>query len=147
MTASLRLSGHQTLDIATYSCPWVNTWVLSQIPAYFSVCPRISLLYSCLIKSFYLLCDLLMVIANPSFTGNCLRYQVNGYSGRMLKLYITFVPVIRSSKHFWLLQCIWHQTMVIYSWSITICSHWNHCLWSQELWEHKFLVLKWSAIL
>ena len=114
MTASLRLSGHQTLDIATYSCPWVNTWVLSQIPAYFSVCPRISLLYSCLIKSFYLLCDLLMVIANPSFTGNCLRYQVNGYSGRMLKLYITFVPVIRTSKHFWLLQCIWHQTMIIY---------------------------------
>ena len=20
--------------------------------------------------------------------------------------------------------------------------HWNHCIWSQELWEHKFLVLK-----
>ena len=64
------------------------------------------------------------------------------YSGRTLKLYITFVPIIRTSKHFWLLQCIWHQTMVIYPWCITTCSHWNHCIWSQELWEHKFLVFK-----
>ena len=64
------------------------------------------------------------------------------YSGRTLKLCITFVPVIRTSKHFWLLQCIWHQTMVIYPWCITTCSHWNHCIWSQELWEHKFLVFK-----
>ena len=60
------------------------------------------------------------------------------YSGRTLKLCITFVPIMRTSKHFWLLQYIWHQTMVIYPWSITTCSHWNHCLWSQELWEHKF---------
>ena len=64
------------------------------------------------------------------------------YSGRTLKLYITFVPMIRTSKHFWLLQCIWHQTMVIYPWCSTTCSHWNHCIWSWELWEHKFLVLK-----
>ena len=64
------------------------------------------------------------------------------YSGHTLKLYITFVPVIRTSKHFWPLQCIWHQTMVIYPWCITTCSHWNHCIWSQELWEHKFLVFK-----
>ena len=64
------------------------------------------------------------------------------YSGSMLRLYITFVPVIRTSKHFWLLQYIWDQTMVIYPWCITTCSHWNHCIWSQELWEYKFLVFK-----
>ena len=68
--------------------------------------------------------------------------QIMVYSGRTLKLYITFVPVIRTSKPFWLLQYIWHQTMVIYPWCITTCSHWNHFIWSQELWEHKFLVFK-----
>ena len=40
-----------------------------------------------------------------------------------LKLFITFVPIIGTSKHFWLLQCIWLQTRVTYPWTITICSH------------------------
>ena len=64
------------------------------------------------------------------------------YSGRTLKWCMTFVPIIRTSKPFWLLQCIWHQTRVTYLWCTTTCSHQNHCIWSQELWEHKFLVLK-----
>ena len=64
------------------------------------------------------------------------------YSGRRLLLCMTFVLIIRTSKHFWLLQCIWHLTRVTYPWFITNCSHWNHCIWSQELWEHKFLDLK-----
>ena len=52
------------------------------------------------------------------------------------------VLIIMTSKNFWQLQCIWHQTRVTYLWCITDCSHWNHCIWSQELWEHNFLVLK-----
>ena len=64
------------------------------------------------------------------------------YSGHTLLLCMTFVLIIRTSKHFWLLQCIWHLTRVTYPWFITNCSHWNHCIWSQELWEHKFLDLK-----
>ena len=55
---------------------------------------------------------------------------------------MTFLLIIMTSKHFWLLQSIWHQTRVTYLWCIANCSHWNHCMWSQELWEHKFLVLK-----
>ena len=62
--------------------------------------------------------------------------------GHTLKWCMTFVVIIWSSKHFWLLQCIWHLTRVTYPWFITNCSHWNHCIWSQELWEHKFLDLK-----
>ena len=69
-------------------------------------------------------------------------YVRDRYSGRTIKLYITFVPIIRTSKHFWLIQCIWHQTRVTYLWCTTTCTHNNHCIWSQELWEHKFLVLK-----
>ena len=64
------------------------------------------------------------------------------YSGRRLLLYMTFVLMIMTSKHFWLLQCIYHQTRVTYPWFITTCSHWNHFIWSQELCEHKFLVSK-----
>ena len=64
------------------------------------------------------------------------------YSGLPLKLCMTFVLLIMTSKHFWLLQCIWHQTRVTYPWCTTTCSYWNHCIWSQELWEHKFLVFK-----
>ena len=64
------------------------------------------------------------------------------YSGRKLELCTTFAAIIRTSKHFWLLQCIWHQTRVTYPWCITLCSHWNHCIWSQEFWDHKFLVLE-----
>ena len=63
-----------------------------------------------------------------------------------LKWCMTFVPIIRTFKHFWLLQWIWHQTRVTYPWRITYCSNWNHCIWSQELWEHKFLVLKNSLL-
>ena len=68
--------------------------------------------------------------------------DLNIYSGQTLKWCMTFVLIIRTSKHFWLLQCIWHLTRVTYPWFITNCSHWNHCIWSQELWEHKFLDLK-----
>ena len=69
-------------------------------------------------------------------------FKTGSYSGRRLLLYITYVLIIRTSRHFWLLKCIWHQTRVTYPWCFTTCSHWNHCIWSQELWEHKFLVLK-----
>ena len=64
------------------------------------------------------------------------------YSGRTLLLCMTFGLIIMTSKHFWLLQSTWHQTRVTYLWCIANCSHWNHHIWSQELWEHKFLVLK-----
>ena len=70
------------------------------------------------------------------------KYYCLLYSGRTLKWCMTFVPIIRTSKHFWLLQCIWLQTRVTYPWCTTTCSHWNHCILSQELWEDKFLVLK-----
>ena len=53
--ASFNFSGLPTLDNATYSCPWVNTCVLSQRPACFRVCPRKCILYVCLIESIYLL--------------------------------------------------------------------------------------------
>ena len=52
------------------------------------------------------------------------------------------VLIIMTSKHFWLLQSTWHQIWVTYLWCIANCSHWNHCIWSQEVWEHKCLVLK-----
>ena len=64
------------------------------------------------------------------------------YSGCPLKWCVTFVPIIMTSKHFWLLQWIWDQTKVTYSWCTTTCSHWNHCIWSLELWEQEFLVLE-----
>ena len=67
---------------------------------------------------------------------------VNRYSVRTLLLYIIYVLIIRTSKHFWLLQFIGHQTRVKYLWYITTCSYWNHCILSQELLERKFLVLK-----
>ena len=41
-------------------------------------------------------------------------FMSNKYSGRRLFLYMTFVPMIMTSKHFWLLQCIYHQTRVTY---------------------------------
>ena len=46
-----------------------------------------------------------------------------------------FVLIILTSKYFWLLQCLWHKTRVTFSWCITTCSHWNHYIWSQDLWE------------
>ena len=55
---------------------------------------------------------------------------------------MTLVLIIMTSKPFWLLQSPWHHIRVTYLWCIANCSHWNHCIWSQELWEHKFLVLK-----
>ena len=64
------------------------------------------------------------------------------YSGRTLLLCMTFELIIMTSKPIWLLQSPWHQTRVTYLWCIANCSHWNHHIWSQELWEHKFLVLK-----
>ena len=75
------------------------------------------------------------------FFKGCLKKSL--YSGRTLLLCMTFVLItIMSSKHFWLLQCILHQTIVTYAWCIANCSHWNYCIWLQELWEHKLLVLK-----
>ena len=68
--------------------------------------------------------------------------RMKAYSGRQLKLCATLVAIIRTSKHFWLLQCIWNKTRVTYPWSITTFSHWNHFVWSQKLWEHKFMVFK-----
>ncbi len=47
----------ETLDNATYNCPWVNTSSFKCIPTKLSVCP----------------CDLLMVIAKHGFNGNCKR--------------------------------------------------------------------------
>ena len=64
------------------------------------------------------------------------------YSGRRMLLYMTFKLIIMTSKPFWLLQSPWHHIRVTYLWCIANCSHWNHCIWSQELWEHKFLVLR-----
>ena len=46
------------------------------------------------------------------------------------------------SKPFWLLQCIWQPCMVPYPSIITNCSHWNPCIWSQDSWKHKFLLVK-----
>ena len=69
-------------------------------------------------------------------------YCESSYSGRTRLLCMTFGLIIMTSKHFWLLQSTWHQTRVTYLWCIANCSHWNHHIWSQELWEHKFLVLK-----
>ena len=45
------------------------------------------------------------------------------YSGRPLKWWMTFVPIIRTSKYFWLLQWIWDQTKVTYPWCTATCSH------------------------
>ena len=45
LIANFNLSGFPTLEHATYSCPWVNTWDLSQSPAYFSVWPGNVLCY------------------------------------------------------------------------------------------------------
>ena len=41
-----------------------------------------------------------------------LKTHIDTYSGCTLKWCMTFVPIIRTSKPFWLLQCIWHQTRV-----------------------------------
>ena len=38
--------------------------------------------------------------------GDILHDGLGSYSGRKLKLCTTFAAIIRSSKHFWLLQCI-----------------------------------------
>ena len=35
-------------------------------------------------------------------------------------------------KSFWLFQCIWHPSRVIYQWCIVNWSHWNHWIWSQD---------------
>ena len=51
------------------------------------------------------------------------------------------VLINMTSKHFLLLQSIWHQTRVTFLWCITNCSHWNNCIWSQDLWELKLNLL------
>ena len=53
---------------------------------------------------------------------NC---ETASYSGRTLLLYMTFVLINMTSKHFWLLQCTQHQTRITYPWCIANCSHWN----------------------
>ena len=63
-----------------------------------------------------------------------------------IKWCMTFVPIIRTSKPFWLFQCIWQHSRVTYPWCTTNCSYQNHCIWSQELWEHNILVLKNSLL-
>lgn len=53
-----------TLDNATYSFPCINGGCLRSTPTYFNDCP----------------CDLLIVIARHSFTGNYFLVSINGIS-------------------------------------------------------------------
>ena len=63
----LSLSSNNTLTLlgcvhqesATYNCPWENTGVLKSNPTHFTDWP----------------CDLLIVMANAGFTGNCLLFS------------------------------------------------------------------------
>ena len=62
VTNHLNWLGALTLEQATYNCPCPNTWPLSHTPTFFIDCP----------------CDLLMVVANATLTGNCLLCQSKG---------------------------------------------------------------------
>ena len=77
--ANLRWLGEPTLEHATYSCPWVNTWPLNQTPANFRVCP----------------CDLLIVMAKAGLTGNCQRCHSKEYSPGLLFLDLGLNGLIR----------------------------------------------------
>ena len=74
---------------------------------------------------------------------NCVHniHNSSGYCGYHIQWVLTkmvydiAVLIIMTFKHFWLFQCLWHQPRVTYPWCIANCSHWNHCIWSQDLWE------------
>ena len=82
-------------DNATYNCPCVKTGVRKFTPTYFSDCP----------------CDLFIVIAKASLTGNCLHENLdpNPSSGpynvihgmkAILSASSTFGPKMRTSNTF-----------------------------------------------
>ena len=80
-----------TRDIATYSCPWLNTGESKYNPNVPRVCP----------------CALLIVIPNASFRGNCLRLISKGSPNElgeiksilgMSTLSPAFLPVIISAS-------------------------------------------------
>ena len=62
--ANLMQLGEPTLEMQTQSCPWAKQGSFNHTPTFWRVCPW----------------ALLIVIANETFTGNCLLFHSKGYS-------------------------------------------------------------------